>query len=156
MSSALLAPVLWFSAEENWGMGAKRGGYGMLCSGLNCQRLMTECLGVESRKAAGSLLFWLNPKSWSLCQVFLLHFTSIHSLEKRQAIFEAVSRAHPSLEMRQKWSEFSWTNRRITTQASVSWRRLSCVLILRIEFIFLAVRLLYKKEQTTNNYILIQ
>lgn len=128
---------------ETWG---QKGGYGVLRSGLNCQRLMTECLGVESRKAAGSVIFWLNLKYWSLCQEFLLHFTSVHSLESGQAIFEAISRTCPSLERRRKWSEFSWANRRITTQASVfPWGRLSCVLICR-RVHFLAVRLLYKKR----------
>lgn len=135
----------------------QKGGHGMVCSGLNCQRLVTECLGVESRKASGSLLLWLNLESWSLCQEFLLHFTSIHSLGNGKAIFETASRTHPSPERRQKWSEFSKANRRITTQAPVSLEEIKlCPDIDWNRVHFLAVRLLHKKEQTSNNHILIQ
>lgn len=110
-----------------------------------------QCLGVESGKAAGSLILGLISSPSPCGQEFFLHFTSIHSLENGQAIFEAISRTYLSLERKQKWSEFSWASRRITTQPSVSLEEIKLCPYFENGVNFLAVRLLKQKEQTTNN-----
>lgn len=109
-----------------------------------------QCLGVESGKAAGSLILGL-ISSPSPCAK---NFSCILPLSIPWKMDKPSLKQYPEpiCPLRgNKWSEFSWASRRITTQPSVSLEEIKLCPDFENGVNFLAVRLLKQKEQTTNN-----